>query len=206
MDYFIIENEEKKGPLSISDLAQIGISKSTLVWKKGLDGWVPAVKLEELNDIINSTPPPIPTTNEKASEEERNINLKIGFKKRAQSEVNSHNRRKVIEKAHFGLARELKSNLKLFPLSLLLFIPFFILIQYVFSSRRGKREYYNGRWNTYEFSDYWESNWVNDLDELIPRILVTFLFIIIFRYLLLLLKQLYRWFQHYSINENYEES
>jgi hypothetical protein len=167
MEYYIIENKQKKGPLSISELAQISITRSTLVWKKGQDDWVYATALEELEDIINSSPPPIPNT------------VKFRF-----------------------FAGEIKSSLKKFPLTLLVFFPLFIFIDYFFSVVTHASRYYNGRWNynyNNEFSEYWESNWGADIDEIIPRILITFLitflFTIIFKYLFRWLKRVYKNYQ-----------
>jgi hypothetical protein len=162
MEYYIIENKQKKGPLSISELAQISITRSTLVWKKGQDDWVYATALEELDDIINSSPPPIPNT------------VKFRF-----------------------FAGEIKSSLKISPPTLLVFFPLFILIDYLFSLTTYTPRYYNGRWYYYpEFSEYWESNWGAGIDEIIPRILITFLitfsFIVIFKYLFLWLKRVYK--------------
>lgn len=199
MEYFIVENKEKKGPFSVIDLAEMEITKSTLVWKKGLEDWVTADKLEELVEILDSTPPPIPTNHKQLSNDEHNINLKIGLKKRTRSKVNKHQQKKIFEKANIGLAKEIKSNLKLLPLSFLFFIPLHILVGYVLNPKRGEREYFNDRWNTYDFSEYWNLNWgINDLDEIIPRILFTFLILITFRYAFILLKHLYKWFQYYS--------
>jgi len=55
--YFIVENDQKKGPFSMDDLVRMNIPETVLVWKKGLQNWV---ILKELPEYLESFPPPIP--------------------------------------------------------------------------------------------------------------------------------------------------
>ena len=59
---------QKEGPIEIKDLEMGQIDKDTLVWKSGLNNWVRAEKLEDLNNYFSdlkefgrTNPPPIPS-------------------------------------------------------------------------------------------------------------------------------------------------
>jgi len=56
--YYIIEEEAKKGPFSLDKLIEMGLPENTLVWKKGLEGWIP---LKDLSEYKQNIPPPIPS-------------------------------------------------------------------------------------------------------------------------------------------------
>jgi len=57
--YYIIENEAKKGPFSLKELIELDLSETTLVWKKGLKNWT---ELKNLSEYKKTIPPPIPKT------------------------------------------------------------------------------------------------------------------------------------------------
>jgi hypothetical protein len=60
--FFYAVGAEKKGPFSLEELKeQHFVFPDTLVWRKGLESWVPASDLKELNAIISDAPPPLPT-------------------------------------------------------------------------------------------------------------------------------------------------
>lgn len=59
--YYIIENE-KIGPFNSTELINEGITSNSLVWKKGLENWVKACNLAEINSLLNQFPPPVPNT------------------------------------------------------------------------------------------------------------------------------------------------
>ena len=48
MQYWAVIDNERKGPMTFDELKEIGITPSTLVWKEGLENWVPAKDVEEL--------------------------------------------------------------------------------------------------------------------------------------------------------------
>ena len=52
MKYYYVEDKKAKGPYSIEQLAEIGISPDTLVWCKRMTNWVKASEVEELSDIM----------------------------------------------------------------------------------------------------------------------------------------------------------
>ena len=58
MQYYLIENEEQVGPLSIEELSQKRIHKDSLIWLQGLDDWTKAQNIPMLQKIIGQTPPP----------------------------------------------------------------------------------------------------------------------------------------------------
>ena len=62
--YFIYDGQLKKGPLNLEQLKSGSLSKETPIWYEGLQDWVSAGNLKELNDyfIQKSTPPPLPKT------------------------------------------------------------------------------------------------------------------------------------------------
>lgn len=61
--YFLIINNQKEGPFSLTDLEQIHINSETLIWHLGLGEWQKAKNIPELNDILEESPPPIPIDN-----------------------------------------------------------------------------------------------------------------------------------------------
>ena len=56
--YFIIENDKQSQPFSIEELKSKEIKEDTFVWRKGLEDWVKAKDLPEIEDIIFYQPPP----------------------------------------------------------------------------------------------------------------------------------------------------
>ncbi len=71
--YYIIENENKKGPFNLKELIALDLSENTFVWKKGLKDWT---ELKNLSEYKKTIPPPIPKTNisnESDNTENKNI-------------------------------------------------------------------------------------------------------------------------------------
>lgn len=64
--YFISKDNIQKGPFSIEELKEQEITKSTLVWFEGCEGWVEAGTEETLSSIIKLSPPPIPTNEDES--------------------------------------------------------------------------------------------------------------------------------------------
>lgn len=89
MEFFIIENGQQVGPLTISQLAEKRIKPETLVWREGMEDWQPAWKVNELryilkensntysscNDQATNRPsiPPIPENYREHSYQQRNF-------------------------------------------------------------------------------------------------------------------------------------
>ena len=60
MDYYISKNNGKySGPFKKEQLINNGLDLNDLVWRQGLEAWIPANQLPELRDIINDVPPPM---------------------------------------------------------------------------------------------------------------------------------------------------
>lgn len=60
--YYIDNNGQQEGPFSIDDLKSKNLKRTTLVWKEGLKDWVQAGEMEDLKELFESTPPPLPQT------------------------------------------------------------------------------------------------------------------------------------------------
>lgn len=64
LEYYVAINGHQIGPFPYSDLQQrvrVGdILRESLVWNSGLDDWTAAGQLQELNDIFDQVPPPLP--------------------------------------------------------------------------------------------------------------------------------------------------
>lgn len=65
VEYFVALNDEQKGPFSKKIIGEMIkdklIGTNTLAWKKGMDSWVAASEIQELKDIFDSVPPPMPS-------------------------------------------------------------------------------------------------------------------------------------------------
>lgn len=64
MSFFISKNGRKKqGPLSLEAITKLifeeSLKKEDLVWREGLDDWMPAGELPDLKKIFKSQPPPL---------------------------------------------------------------------------------------------------------------------------------------------------
>ena len=62
--YFIRIADDQKGPFSIEELKIQNITSSTFVWFEGLENWIEASKVEELQSILGAVPPPFNRTGE----------------------------------------------------------------------------------------------------------------------------------------------
>ncbi|MDH6307401.1 membrane protease subunit (stomatin/prohibitin family) [Dysgonomonas sp. PFB1-18] len=67
VQYFLYINNVQTGPYSISDMQSMILDKqvdrNVYVWKQGMQGWDIANNVPELNQILNTLPPPFPTNN-----------------------------------------------------------------------------------------------------------------------------------------------
>lgn len=57
--WYHVEKGEKKGPLTREELKG-SICKESLLWKEGMADWMPAEQIEDLKDLFELSPPPIP--------------------------------------------------------------------------------------------------------------------------------------------------
>ena len=59
--YYIFINGQKKGPYSYDDLKILTINNDTLIWRKGFDEWLKASTIEEVKELLDGMPPPLPS-------------------------------------------------------------------------------------------------------------------------------------------------
>lgn len=55
--YFVIDKEEQKGPYSFEELKSLKINENDFIWRKGLEKWVQAKDLKEIENIVMYLPP-----------------------------------------------------------------------------------------------------------------------------------------------------
>ena len=58
--YYLDENNNRKGPLSIDQLESVSLRANTLVWTEGFDEWKPVKEVEPLKKLVSKMPPPPP--------------------------------------------------------------------------------------------------------------------------------------------------
>lgn len=57
--YMVVRNNQQYGPFAVSELRRQGISSDTLVWKEGMEAWLPAGQVDDFKHIFQTaTPPP----------------------------------------------------------------------------------------------------------------------------------------------------
>ena len=63
-EYFVVVNGKSEGPYNTDQLSQMAFAQAfksnTMVWKKGMAAWAAASTINDLADILNSVPPPMP--------------------------------------------------------------------------------------------------------------------------------------------------
>ena len=55
MKYYIAVNNQPQGPFEINELSQKGITPDTLLWCEGMNNWLPAKDIAEVNCSKRST-------------------------------------------------------------------------------------------------------------------------------------------------------
>ncbi len=65
--FFIADNGKQRGPFTLDEMLNQKITRETLVWTEGLDNWTKAEHVSLLKDVLRSTPPPIPNTDQKSN-------------------------------------------------------------------------------------------------------------------------------------------
>ena len=63
-EYFVAVSGKSEGPFSMDQLSQMAFAQSftsgSMVWKKGMSGWVAAGTVPDLANVLSNVPPPIP--------------------------------------------------------------------------------------------------------------------------------------------------
>jgi len=75
--YFYSDGTGQRGPFSFNQLKDENIKKETLVWYEGLEDWKPAKEIEEIEEIFQLSPPPIPTIEIESTSENDNSKEKV---------------------------------------------------------------------------------------------------------------------------------
>ncbi len=70
MYYYIFVNKEQQGPYTLEELRTRHITSDTLVWREGMEQWMPAWQVADLRSLFESaaqpTPPPMQQTADSA--------------------------------------------------------------------------------------------------------------------------------------------
>jgi hypothetical protein len=76
-EYFIERQGQKQGAFSLEELKAMDIYDYMLVWKAGWDNWKKVTEVEELKDVVITSPPPTPKEKELFKRKEQiNFTLK----------------------------------------------------------------------------------------------------------------------------------
>lgn len=59
--YYLIINENQKGPFAREELLAQGLTPTTMVWRDGMADWLPANEVAELQDLFYQQPQSQPT-------------------------------------------------------------------------------------------------------------------------------------------------
>ena len=54
MQYYYSDNNKKAGPITLDKLKKLSLTKHNLIWHEGLDDWVKAEELKELNSFFKT--------------------------------------------------------------------------------------------------------------------------------------------------------
>lgn len=126
--YFIADDDEQKGPFSFNELQEMGISKTTLIWKEGFVDWTEAGKIEKFQSLLKITPPKLPKKEEikKTKDKTLNVNLALGKPK---SKIELKEKELSKEKLKTSIAKNTTYYTKRILISILIFIV--VLIGYL---------------------------------------------------------------------------
>jgi hypothetical protein len=60
MNFYLVVDGKRKGPLALEELAAQGLERDSLVWHTGLRDWTRADKVAALQELVATIPPPLP--------------------------------------------------------------------------------------------------------------------------------------------------
>ena len=61
--FYIVINNEQKGPFSVKEILEMDINQNTLGWNENYDNWTELKNIEEFKIKLSKKPPPIPKEN-----------------------------------------------------------------------------------------------------------------------------------------------
>lgn len=185
--YFIAEDDEQKGPYSFDELKEMGISKTTLIWKEGFDDWSEAGKIEKLQSLLKISPPKLPKNERKKKKKDKTLNVNLGIGK-PKSKIELKEKELAKEKLKSSIAKNTVYYSKRILISIVL-IAILVFINY--QIRSTIPEYNNGV-ETEAFRQFVE------LSDLTFYITLCICFFIIFGKSL---SQTFGWFKKHSEKE-----
>lgn len=127
--YFIAEEDEQKGPFSFNELKEMGISKTTLIWKEGFEDWTVAGKIEKLQSLFKITPPKLPKSEGKKKKKDKTLNVNLGLGK-PKTILQLKEKELAKEKLKGSIARNTIYFINRTLVSVLIFIVYFLLVEY----------------------------------------------------------------------------
>ena len=140
-EFFIAENNEPKGPFSLAELKEMGISKSTLIWIEGYENWVEAETIEDLKPLFKKNPPPLLQNAKELREEHKTINVNVAFGKKLSFNKINKERELLIEKWKVKTAKEIKVAFKILKWGLVLAILFYAINSLIIKGGFGALKY-----------------------------------------------------------------
>ena len=72
MEYFLLVKNEKKGPYTFDELGELPLTRTSLIWRKGLSDWEKLENIDELKNIKDNIPPTIPIMDLRKNKAPRN--------------------------------------------------------------------------------------------------------------------------------------
>ncbi len=187
--YFIAEDDEQKGPFSFNELQEMGISKTTLIWKEGFDDWNEAGKVEKLQVLLKITPPKLPKIDgeKKKKDKTLNVNLALGKPK---SKIELKEKELAKEKLKTSIANTILYYLKNSFIAIVLMGAFLFIYSYFVNSDDA----YNVQ-DPRVVENYYR---IFTIFGFVGFVVLVICFYIIFHRPM---KQIYNWFKKYSEKE-----
>ena len=61
--FYIVINNEQKGPFSVKEILEMDVNQNTLGWNENYDNWTKLKNIEQFKIKLSKKPPPIPKEN-----------------------------------------------------------------------------------------------------------------------------------------------
>lgn len=181
--FYVLDNNQQKGPFSENELKSMLLTNDTLVWREGMENWDYAKNIEELKIYIISTPPPIPNF--------ENLNSSININvKTHKSELDEKEKHLKKERVKSKFAYELVYFIKciIFTILFIVVLPWKEMYEDLFEIHRD-----------YYFLD--SSSFFLDYDKYI-FLSYTYLLVIFLILFHRPIFQAFKWLKKYSNKEN----
>lgn len=187
--YFIAEDDEQKGPFSLNELKEMGISKTTLIWKEGFEDWTEAGKIEKLQSLLKITPPKLPKREGEKKNKDKTLNVNLGLGK-PKTTLQLKEKELAQEKLKTGIANTILYYLKNSFIAVVIMGVFLFIYSHFVNSEDA--------YNVQDPSVVENYNRISTIFEYIGFIILFICFYIIFQRPI---RQIYNWFNKYSEKE-----